>query len=75
MTRERVPVETSFRSHSGTRAAGGTGKRTGDAVRLCALARRRAAIRTWGLAEVQPGAQQVIELAGDAAPGNGADVF
>lgn len=34
MTRERVPVETSFRSAPGNRAAGGTGQRTGDVVRL-----------------------------------------
>jgi len=45
MTRERVPVETSLRPHPGTHAAGGTGQRTGDAVRVCALARRRATLK------------------------------
>ena len=43
MTRERVPVETSFRPHPGNRAVDGIGKRTGDAVTTCALTRRRAA--------------------------------
>jgi len=35
MTRERVPVETElhFRPHPGTRAAGGTGSRSGGVVR------------------------------------------
>ena len=39
---DEAGTEIRFRPHSGTRAAGGTGKRTGDVVRLCVQAKRRA---------------------------------